>query len=271
MGMFSFLPNRSINRKTSDLVTLFILTLPLTHRPESLFLTHTRWLQGLLNGRPSPPPPAPCLLPLNVCMGWGGAVGGPLLVLLFAMRDDVTQLPMVQIATHIWREGSKHLLDLGKEPGVSLNQGRGGARSGGHPRALGRMSLPSLEREASGQRPQRPGQQARTPPPLFPVCLRHELLFDAVQGRERVTFRVRAALDVDTRILGSWPRRTPTRAGPTAPGWLCGLGRPLQLSASVVTWTPLFTSGGDPMTWPWAPDMTVGATLMSHRALVISL
>lgn len=39
------------------------------------------------------------------------------------MRDDVAQVPVVQVATHIWREGRKHLLDLEKGQGVSLGQG----------------------------------------------------------------------------------------------------------------------------------------------------
>lgn len=62
--------------------------------------------------------------------GSGGRVRGLRLVLLFAMRDDVTQVPVVQIATHIWWESGKHLLDLGKEPGVSLDQGRMGSEPG---------------------------------------------------------------------------------------------------------------------------------------------
>lgn len=39
------------------------------------------------------------------------------------MRDDVAQVPVVQITTHIWRESRKHLLDLEKGQGVSLDQG----------------------------------------------------------------------------------------------------------------------------------------------------
>lgn len=78
---------------------------------------------------------------------WGGFVGGGRvrglhLVLLFTMCDDVTQVPVVQIATHIWRESGKHLLDLGKGLGVSPDQGRVGDRARGHPRAPGRVSLP---------------------------------------------------------------------------------------------------------------------------------
>lgn len=63
------------------------------------------------------------------------------------MRDDVTQVLVIQVTARIWRESRKHLLDLGKEEGVSLDSGRKGAGAGGHPRVSGRMRLPSLQVE----------------------------------------------------------------------------------------------------------------------------
>ena len=83
------------------------------------------------------------------------------------MRDDVTQVPVVQIATHIWRESGKHLLDLGKGLGVSLDQGQVGDRARGHPRVSGRMSL-SFKQMWRGTKA-RP--VASPPPPPNPVSL----------------------------------------------------------------------------------------------------
>ena len=125
--------------RTQTLLASFILAFaPAPQARESSL--HTCWPQGLLKGHPSRLPG----FAASECVGGlgGGRVHGLRLVLLFAMRDDVTQVPVVQIATHIWRESSKHLLDLGKGPGVSLDQGRVGDRARGHPRASGRVSLP---------------------------------------------------------------------------------------------------------------------------------
>ena len=47
------------------------------------------------------------------------------LVLLFAVRDDVDEVFVIQVARHIWREGCEHLVDL---PGES--QGEKAAREG---------------------------------------------------------------------------------------------------------------------------------------------
>lgn len=66
-------------------------------------------MHTLAAGAPWQSPP----LPRFAACDWGEIVG--LLVLLFAMRDDIAQVPVVQVATHIWWESRKHLLDLGKE------------------------------------------------------------------------------------------------------------------------------------------------------------
>ena len=130
----------------------------------------------LAAGAPQRPPlsptPGPVFAASECVYGVGVGVGGPLLVLLFAMRDDVTQVPIVQIATHIWRESSKHLLDLGKEPGVSLNQGRGGGQSQGSPKGIrqnvaplfgeGGIRVEATEARPAGQDPTHPCSHPRS-------------------------------------------------------------------------------------------------------------
>lgn len=108
--MFRFLPNRSINHENAGLVSIlyscFAPELGTGGRGETLLCTC--WLQGAHRG--SPPKHQGSLLPLNV---WGGFPG--LLVLLLSMRDDVTQVLVIQVTARIWWESRKHLLDLGKE------------------------------------------------------------------------------------------------------------------------------------------------------------
>lgn len=62
----------------------------------------------------------------------GAGIPG-LLVLLLTVCDDIAQVLVVQVTTHIWRESRKHLLDLEKEQGVSLDMGGVGARAGTSP------------------------------------------------------------------------------------------------------------------------------------------
>lgn len=50
----------------------------------------------------------------------------PHLVLLLSMRDDIAQVPVVQVAVHIWWESRKHLLDL--EVGAGSQAGPGQIR-----------------------------------------------------------------------------------------------------------------------------------------------
>lgn len=123
-----------------------------TRRGEPFLQTH--WPQELSIAGPHPQ----CLLPLTV------GKAHDLLVLLFTMCDDVAQVPVVQVATHIWWESSKHLLDLGKGQGVSLDQGQMGARAGGHPR----KSECSWRQRGGGHRGQATGQgPTATPSFLF--------------------------------------------------------------------------------------------------------
>ena len=140
--MFSFLPNRSVNHENSDLVNIVYSRSapdPQAREPSP----RTCWRQGLSNSHPFHPSPLE-LLPLNVWVRWGGpvAVHRLLLVFFFAVRDDIAQVPVVQVATHIWWESCKHLLDLGKELGVSLDR----ARWGPEPRG-GRGVAPGAQAE----------------------------------------------------------------------------------------------------------------------------
>ena len=153
--MFRFLPNRSIHHENPDLVSIIYSCFAPTPGAR---------------GAGAPPP---CLLPLNVA-----GVPGRLLVLLFAVRDDVAQVPVVQVAAHIWWESRKHLLDLGKEQGVSLDQVGVGSRTGGPPRVSGRTFFPSVQMKALGWRAQRPGRQAGVPQPPPPI----RVLIQVVEG-----------------------------------------------------------------------------------------
>lgn len=62
-------------------------------------------------GSPGVAPKTPREFATSECVG--GFPG--LLVLLLSMRDDVTQVLVIQVTARIWWESRKHLLDLGKE------------------------------------------------------------------------------------------------------------------------------------------------------------